>query len=262
MSDYSLDNAWDRARRRLDLLEGRLDPVSRRRLAALGVQEGWRCLEVAGGGGSLTRWLCDRIGSDGHVLATDIDPRFLEEIEAPNLEVLRHDVMADELPAGNFDLVHVRWLLHHLPYPERAVARMAAALRPGGWLLIEDVDFFPVHASPKPLYTTFMIALTDTVLSASGGDGFRARVLPPLLEDRGLVDVDADCEVAVFRGGSPWAEFFQLSAEQVRDRITGASGTMSPEQLEEALALLDDPTFWAFAGAELAVWGKRPLDST
>ena len=39
-----------------------------------------------------------------------------------------------------------------------------------------------------------------------------------------------------------------------------AAGALSAERFEAALALLDDPTFWAFAGAGIAVWGRRPMD--
>ena len=48
MEQYTLQNAWDRARRRLALLGQHLDPLSQRRLTALGVQAGWHCLEVGG----------------------------------------------------------------------------------------------------------------------------------------------------------------------------------------------------------------------
>jgi len=260
MGGYRLDNAWDQARQRLALLEGLLDPISQRRLSALGVSDGWRCLEVGGGGGSLTRWLCGRVGPTGRVTATDIDPRFLEEIEEPNLEVRRHDITVEDLPAGQFDLAHTRWLLHHLPDPERVVARMIAALRPGGWLLLEEVDFFPVHASTSRLYTDFMVRLTETVMAASGRDGFWARALPALVTDQGLDEVDTDGDLAILRGGSPWARFLQLSARQVRDKVVSGSGTMTAERFDAALALLDDPTFWAFAGAGIAVWGRRPSD--
>ncbi len=260
MGDYSLDNAWDQARHRLALLEGQLDPISQRRLSALGVSNGWRCLEVGGGGGSLTRWLCAQVGATGHVMATDIDPRFLQDIEEPSLEVRCHDITVEDLPEGQFDLVHTRWLLHHLPHPERVIARMVAALRPGGWLLLEEVDFFPVHTSTSQLYTDFMIGLAERVVAASGRDCFWARALPALVANQGLVEVDADGDFAIFRGGSPWAEFLQLSAQQMRDKIIVASGTLSAERFDAALTLLDDPTFWAFAGAGIAVWGRRPLD--
>jgi ubiquinone/menaquinone biosynthesis C-methylase UbiE len=132
MAKYALDNAWDRAKRRLALLEQHLDPMTERRLVMLGVSWGWNVLEVGGGGGSIAQWLCRQVGNDGHVTATDIDIRFLQKINEQHFEAVSHDITTEDLPAGKFDLVHTRWLLHHLPQPERVIERMIAALRPGG----------------------------------------------------------------------------------------------------------------------------------
>ncbi len=133
---YALENAWRRARERLALLEQGYDPTTTRLLGALGVGEGWRCWEVGAGGGSIARWLCEQVGEQvgerGHVLATDLDPRFLDTSDQPNLAVQRHDVVADPLPAEPFDLVHARLVLMHLPARERVLERLVATLKPGG----------------------------------------------------------------------------------------------------------------------------------
>src|SRR5262245_16870273 len=226
MAHYALDNAWERARHRLALLEQHLDPVSHRRLAALGARQGWQCLEVGGGGGSVTRWLCRQVGATGHVTATDIDIRFLQEISEPNLEVQRHDITAEGFPEATFDLVHTRWLLHHLPYPEQVIARMVAALRPGGWLLLEEPDFFPVYTSPSQLYVEFMVALVNTVVAASGRDCFWARALPGLIAGQGLTAVGGADDIALLQGGAPIAELFQLTGVQIRDKML-AVGALS-----------------------------------
>ncbi len=65
MSGYALDNSWDRAKRRLALLEHHLDPMTRRRFKALGLGEGARCLEVGAGGGSIAVWLSAQVGATG-----------------------------------------------------------------------------------------------------------------------------------------------------------------------------------------------------
>jgi SAM-dependent methyltransferase len=257
MAKYALDNAWDRAKRRLILLEQQLDPMTQRRLVVLGVSQGWSVLEVGGGGGSIAQWLCRQVGADGHVTATDIDIRFLQEIHEDNFEAISHDITTEDLPKGKFHLVHMRWLLHHLPQPERVIERMIAAIRPGGWLLLEEVDFFPVQTSTSPLYVDFMLALTSTIVAASGRDCLWARALPALVAERGLADVGGEGDFAFLRGGSPMAEFFQLTDEQMRDKVI-SSGALSAERFDAGLALLDDPKFWAFAGAGIAVWGRRP----
>jgi 2-polyprenyl-3-methyl-5-hydroxy-6-metoxy-1,4-benzoquinol methylase len=94
---YLLDNAWQHARARLSLLESRLDPGTIFLLNRLGIRPGWRCLVVGAGGGSITEWLCQQTGPEGHVVATDIDTRFIDALDYPNLEVRRHDIVADEL---------------------------------------------------------------------------------------------------------------------------------------------------------------------
>jgi SAM-dependent methyltransferase len=254
MPDYALDNSSDWAKRRLSLLEQYLDPMTQRRIASLGIRAGWRCLEVGAGGGSVAVWLCEQTGPTGRVVATDINIRLLEDVDLPNLEVLEHDISADPLPEGGFDLVHARWLLHHLREPEPAISRMIDALRPGGWLLLEEVDFFPIHTSASQLYVDFMIALTGNVVKASGRDCFWARTLPQLVAGMGLRQVGGEGDFPVLQGGSPVAELFSLTAEQMRERMI-ESGELSADQLDQALALLKSPDFWALGGAGVAVWG-------
>ncbi|MCA1843512.1 MAG: class I SAM-dependent methyltransferase [Actinobacteria bacterium] len=117
-------------RRRLELLQRCLDPLTERSLDAIGVKPGWRCLELGGGGGSVTRMLCDRVGPTGRVTAVDLDTRFLDELDSEHLDVERRDVVADGLPGFDYDLIHARYLLMHLPtrdqFLEQRVARAAA----------------------------------------------------------------------------------------------------------------------------------------
>src|SRR5687768_10129658 len=105
---YVFDNAAEQqARERFAALPRLYDPGTIRHLAALGVGAGWRCLEVGAGGGSIARWLAQRVGSTGYVVATDLDTRFLEPLArevGPPLAVQRHDVTADPLPEASFDL--------------------------------------------------------------------------------------------------------------------------------------------------------------
>jgi SAM-dependent methyltransferase len=83
---------------------------------------------------------------------TDIDTRFLETLRLPNLEACRHNMVADvadPLPAKDFDLVHARLVLCHLPEREQVLQRIMAALKPGGWIVIEDADSISDWPDPK-----------------------------------------------------------------------------------------------------------------
>src|SRR3954468_23428053 len=95
MSQYIFDNAEPQAVRRFDNLARIHDAHTIRFLEATGIAEGWRCLEVGGGGGSIARWMAEHVGTTGQVLVTDIDPRHLASLSSlsySNLEVQRHDI--------------------------------------------------------------------------------------------------------------------------------------------------------------------------
>jgi SAM-dependent methyltransferase len=205
-----MDNAWQGERQRLAALESRYDLGTIRHLKALDVGEGWRCWEVGAGGGSIAAWLCRRAGATGHVLATDVDTRFVETISHPNLEVRSHNLVADPPPDGPFDLVHTRLLLTHLPDGQMLVRRLAGTLAPGGWLLLEEFD--TVTASvPDPRLSPEQAALYHRVRDAflaytaarRGDDGTAiGRSLCGWLLDAGLTEVGGEGRVFMNLGGS------------------------------------------------------------
>ena len=155
---YVLSQTADASEReRLSLLEQTADPLSQRRLAALGIQPGWRCLEVGAGHGSVARWLAEQVDPQGKVVATDINPRFLTEIELPNVEVRQHDIRTEPLEPGMYDLAHCRSVLVHMLEPQLVVRRIVVALRSGGRLLVEEGDASSVRAveANHPLAESF-----------------------------------------------------------------------------------------------------------
>ena len=85
MSTYPISNADPDEERRLTLLESLVDPGTIQRLSNLDVGPGWRCLEVGAGRGSIAKWLSEKVGTKGSVVAIDIDTRFLDAIAADNL---------------------------------------------------------------------------------------------------------------------------------------------------------------------------------
>ncbi len=257
MAEYSLDNTWDQASRRLALLEHQLDPLSHRRLSARGLRAGWRCLEVGGGGGSIARWLCEQVGADGYVLATDVEPTLLEQVRYPQLEVRRHDILNDPPPPAEFDLVHTRWLLHHLSDPGEAMRRMVSALRPGGWIVLEEPDFSSIRLSSSQTYTAFMTELPRVAVAGSGGDCFWARHMLSDIGTLGLEAVGAEADQFPIRGGGGWAEFFSLTARQVRGRMTAPAGALTDEAFDAGMALLADPALIELGVTGIAVWGQK-----
>jgi SAM-dependent methyltransferase len=255
---YMLDNAWHDARRRLRLLEDVLDPGTTRRMSAvdgLGVGPGWHCAELGAGGGSIARWLCAQVGPQGRVVALDLDTRFVDGSDLSNLEVRQVDVVSSGLERGVFDLIHARALLMHLPARAEVLGTLIAALRPGGRLLIEEMDFYPIFALAAGTYREAYEALLDA-FTAGGGATDWGRELPSLLDTHALQGVDSETTVHAFRGGSATAQFIQVSFEQVRGPIL-ARGRVREEVLDTAVEELGHPDRWFPGFALVAAWGRR-----
>lgn len=256
---YVFDEAWHAERARLGSLEAALDAGTIRHLSDLGVGPNWRCLEVGAGAGSIAWWLAEQVAPGGSVLAVDLQTTLLDRLTHPGLEVRRHDVVAEALPTGDFDLVHARWVLHWPAGRATAIANMVEALRPGGLLLAEEPDFGSLfEALPDPLRAVVMAAL-NALEEMSGGMNCRyGRRLYPDLAAAGLADLRAEGRAHLIRGAddTSGAAWLRLTVEKVRDRLI-REGIDEPV-LHDALATLDDPSFSVPSPLTVAVWGRRP----
>jgi SAM-dependent methyltransferase len=249
--------ADDRAR--LQAAEDLLDEGTQRLvLSRIGLAEGWRCLEVGAGGGSIARWLSDRVGPSGHVVATDLDTRALKHLERAGLEIRRHDVVRDDLEENQFHLVHARLVLEHLTEREPALRKLANALAPGGWLMIESVDYVsavPVSKLGAEEHARSQLVRLEAFAQA-GVDHNYGRRLPAALKALGLEDVDNEGRVWVMHGGSPGARWFKHSLAHLRERLVGPD-KLTDAQVERMLELFDDPDWAALSPIIMAAWGRR-----
>jgi SAM-dependent methyltransferase len=258
---YVFDEAWSAERDRIGSLEAMLDPGTEAVLDAVGVAPGWRCLEVGAGAGSTARWLADRVGPDGHVLATDVQVAFLEPLARPTLEVRRHDMCVDGPPGTDFDLVHVRWMLHWPPRRAAAVRQMVQCLRAGGWLVAEEPDCASLLGGCLDPAVTRVLAAALEVLSDLGGGmdpGYGHRLFHDMAGE-GLVDLGSQGRTHMLRGADPatGASWLRHTVAKVRDIVVGR-GAATAGDVEHCLVRLDDPAFATVAPTTMAVWGRLP----
>jgi SAM-dependent methyltransferase len=253
----------DFERKRLALLTQFADPITIRRLTDLGVGPGWRCLDVAAGDGSMAHWLAERVGPAGRVVATDLNPRFLEGHVLPNLEVRRHNILEDDLEPAYYDLVHCRALLMHLPDPVRALRRMAKALRPGGWLLVEEASGAASFGAADPEHARAAgfdrrsRALWAALKAAGTMDLEFGRRLPALFEGLGVRDIGNEGVTLIGRGGDPMARFHQMTDKIARGRMV-AAGVLTEADFDELAWAYDDRSFWFVGLTHFGAWGRRP----
>jgi SAM-dependent methyltransferase len=260
---YLFDNDARQAGDRFGALESLFDLVTFRHLGDLGIGPGQRCWEVGAGGGSVVHWMADRVGPSGFVWATDLDVRWLAtNLRQPNVRISRHDLMRDDVLEDRFDAVHERLVLVHIPETLRAVERMVSALKPGGWLLVEDFDseigdggFVDAHSDVATLSASIALA-TRTLLNLRGADTALGSKLPHLLRAAGLTDVRADAYKAIEGGDAP-RELIRANVVQVRDQLV-EQGLVPADDLDRYIARLEDRSLRLTSPTLVSAWGRRP----
>ena len=148
------------------------------------------------------------------MLVTDIDELFLiklASLKQPQIAVLRHDIGVDALPAQTFDLIHARLVFIRVRAREQALERLVTALKPGGWLVLEeyDVKLFDQMYSTKDETARALFrklrAVQDQLLEEHGTALAWGRHLYQCFRALGLTSVGLDGSLAVWDGGSPGA---------------------------------------------------------
>ena len=244
-STYLLDNAGREAPGRFAALSVLFDPGTIRHLEERGVGADWHCLEVGGGGGSIAAWLAARVGLTGRVLVTDIDPRFLEPLNAPNVEVRKHNIVTDPLPEAAFDLIHARAVLIHLPERERVLTRLVAALKPGGWLVDEELDSASLLPDPTTYPGEILLKTQLAMMRLVENRGVErrfGRMLFERLRALGLVAVGAEARMSMWHCGSPGTSLMRVNFEQLRGEMI-RGGFITDQEIERDIAQREDEDF-------------------
>ena len=255
---YLFDHAWKHEAERLAAIEWSLDGYTVSCLTTIGVAAGWHCLEIGAGAGSIAAWLASKVGDTGRVVATDIDIALLSKLQGANLDVRRHDITCDPL-VEQFDLVHVRKVLEHLPGPDRLVARIKAAVKPGGWLLIEDADLVSLRhvrtTEPDLFHRGY-----DAFVGYMVDHGYHADLglhLADLLRATGFEDVKVRGWTSEWTGHGPSPSVFLRTFQKIRDAVI-KEGRLDERAADAFLGLIQEQDFKAITAVHFAAWGRRP----
>jgi ubiquinone/menaquinone biosynthesis C-methylase UbiE len=111
----------------------------------MGLQPGMTVADVGTGVGHLLPFLSRRVGEKGHVIAEDIFDDFLaaaKQVTASgklaNVTFVKGEETDPKLPEAGVDMVLAFDVYHHFDYPEKMLAGIHKALRPGGKLVIVE----------------------------------------------------------------------------------------------------------------------------
>ncbi|GGQ50375.1 class I SAM-dependent methyltransferase [Couchioplanes azureus] len=256
---YAFDNDVSEAANQLRHIGETVDPHTLATLDTLGVEPGWHCWDVGAGSGSVARWLAERVGPRGHVLATDIKPHHVPPRD--HLEVLRHDVRTDPFPPRRFDLVHARLLLMHLPAREQILGRLTDALKPGGILVISDWETSHLDLvldSPDEAGTRLFRRFLDICLAGSPAVGIDPRWAAKAngaMRRAGLTGVVTSVHARSWPGGTGACLLHRSNTIQLQPELLAAGFT--EDELATLRDVLLDPRFVISSYLMFTTVGRR-----
>jgi ubiquinone/menaquinone biosynthesis C-methylase UbiE len=163
------DSAADRLRKQ-DALYGH---VTRTMMLDAGLTPGMRVLDLGCGMGLVANWLAKQVHPGGSVVGADLSADQLAvarsdwardglEGNRPP-EFIEGSAYATGLPAESFDVVHCRFLLHHLERPLDALAEIYRLLKPGGVVVGMEPEVSNFFSYPPAEVVARVIRLTTEV---------------------------------------------------------------------------------------------------
>jgi SAM-dependent methyltransferase len=176
-------------------------------LDRLGLEAGWRCVDVGAGAGDVSVALAELVGRDGRVYAVDRDPLARDATakaaaatgggQVIALTQAAEDLLLPEL----VELVYCRFLLMHVIDPLRALRQMAKALAEGGALVAQEPITSAGRVGGAPM------SMPDARHPDVGA------ILPALVRQVGLELVDAWAEAPAGAGPGPVATYLEELTE-------------------------------------------------
>lgn len=223
------------------------DPYTKLLLDSVGIGPGSRCLDVGAGEGSIARWMADRAGPAGRVVATDADVTNLKP--SAGVEVHRHDINEGMPAASTFDLIHVRSVLMRIPRRQQIFTTLLDALSPGGWIVIGELRSCPQEILSAPsaadaqLVVDITRTITDTVAEAAGVSWTWADEVEHHMAEHGLDEIFGVEYRPMLSNGNAVCDLHDSYVRQVEPLLYEYG--YSPSQVERFYEVLHDPRFRA-----------------
>lgn len=265
---YMFDGSDEDLRRLLSMSELTAD-MARAAFGRIGFRKGWNAIDCGCGPIGALAVMADMAGPDGRVVGVDFNEAAVRRartavsaLELGNVEVIAGDLheLDPEGLGGPFDLAYTRLFLMHQADPVRTLRRIAGLLRPGGWLVAQEV-----LRSPPPRSHPHLEALSaywDLVYEVLD----RAGVPPGAIEDLPRSARQAGLEVAGTNGcfltmdPEIGFELHAASLAAARERATrlGIAAGRVDDLVRDIRAAKDGGYQWVSSGFVLDLTLRKP----
>ena len=244
------------------------EPAAEQMIGEIGVEPGWRCVDLGCGVRGILEPLADAVDSIGTVIGVDNDPLLLDAARAwagarqlHNVWLFQDDAFRTDLPRGIYDLVHARFLFAPVGRDEALLKEMIDLTRPGGVVAIQEPDSASWNVHPR---RAGFDALKPAILRAfrgGGGDFDAGTRIYDMLRRAGLEDVQVRAHVKALPPGHPYRRLPVQFANSLRRAILEGE-LLTASQFTAAIAdceaAAEDAATVATTFTLMQAWGRKP----
>jgi ubiquinone/menaquinone biosynthesis C-methylase UbiE len=179
------------------------------------------------------------------------------------MSFVRGDAHAMEFPSNRFDLVYSRMLIEYLKDKQQAVREMVRVCRPGGTVLLQDLDGQLLWHYPEDVGLQRNSEKVVSALAATGFDPFVGRKLFSFAQKAGMQHIDVQVESYHLIAGVVGPEIlkqWELKLEIAAPQLTKVLGSerAAKEHAQRFLEYLRRPDTLTYSTV-FTVSGKKPL---
>lgn len=243
------------------------EPQANWLLDQIGVQPGWRTVDIGCGPIGILNLLSQRVGPRGSVIGLEREARFVDMAKAEidkrelgNVQIIKADALHTGLEKASFDLVHERLVMINVSARDEFLTEMLSLLRPDGTIALEDVDNVSWLCQPAHPSWDILLNAFHTVFHAGGGDGFIGRRLPVLLRAVGVQNIQIKVTVETPALGDYRRTHLISLIDSVRDKVI-ANGLLNEAELKEhreaLLRHLNGPGTTVIDKLLVQCWGQK-----
>jgi ubiquinone/menaquinone biosynthesis C-methylase UbiE len=228
---------------RLNVLAGVLENSTRSLLLANGLCEGSRVLDVGCGGGNVATMAAEIAGATGNVTALDFDETLIalnrQDAAAQGISNLSYQALSayDVAYENKFDVVYARFLLSHLQRSEEVLLNMLRAAKPGGRIVVEDVQFSGHFSYPANAAFERYLELYSALATTRGQNPEIGPALFEMFKQAGIRDVQFDVIQPAFNNG-PGKQMESITLDRIKEAVI-SEGLASAAEVAQIQAELE-----------------------
>lgn len=254
---YQVD---ERNLERQRLLAQFLEPFTTRILAGIQFPQNARCLDLGSGIGETTRLIASFLRGGGECVGLEQDPALVAaaERQSSGVPVRFQEGDATEIPFGDntFHFVFARYLLMHIPKPERTIREMVRVVRSGGVVMLFEPDFSFQACHPH----SWGYERIPHLLAALLPDAFIGRKLVHLLRAAGVREIQVEAASGIEHGEVTVRRTWRITIEAIGPALQSRN-IISSSEFADLLAEFErvehDPNTVLLHHSNVCVWGVR-----